>query len=100
MKLNDWLTANYLTVNRFAKNHNLCKESLYSYINGGVPRSNVALKIVKATGGRVALEDLVLSEKLIAKIKLKQQKLRLKMERDKARREEAKRLKEATAAGL
>jgi hypothetical protein len=55
---------------------------------------------VKATGGRVALEDLGLSEKLIAKIQLKQQKLKLKMERDKARREEAKRLKEATAAGL
>jgi hypothetical protein len=65
-----------------------------------VPRSNVALKIVKATGGRVALEDLGLSEKLIEKIKLKQQKLKLKMERDKARREEAKRLKEATSAGF
>lgn len=86
MKLEEWLTANNLTVNRFAKNHNLCKESLYSYVKGGVPRSNVAVKIVKATAGQVTLEDLGLSEKLITKIKAKQQRLREKMERDKAKR--------------
>lgn len=86
MKLDEWLEANHLTVNRFAKNHNLCKESLYKYIKGGVPRSNVAVKIVKATGGRVTLEDLGLSEKLVSKIKIKQQRLKEKMEKEKAKR--------------
>lgn len=100
MKLKDWLTANYLTVNRFAKKHKFYKDSIYSYLKGGVPRSNVAVKIVKATKGHVTLEDLGLSEKLIEKIKLKQEKIKLKMEKDKARKEEAKILKESITPRL
>ena len=50
-----------------------------------VPRSSIALKIVKATAGQVALEDLGLSREAIEKIRLKQQKLRDKKRRQKAR---------------
>lgn len=90
MKLQEWLALKELSVNRFAKHHGLCKESLYTYLKGGVPRSPVALKIVKATGGTVTLEDLKLPEELIAKVRLKQQKLKEKMEKNKARRAAAK----------
>ncbi len=86
MKLDEWLEANHLTVNRFAKNHNLCRESLYRYIRGGVPRSNVAVKIVKATGGNVTLEDLGLSEELISKVRTRQQRLKEKIAKQKETR--------------
>ena len=75
---------------KFAKHHGLCKESLYSYLKGRVPQSNVAVKIAKATGGAVTLEDLRLPQELIVKVRLKQQKLKEKMEKDKARRAAAK----------
>ena len=51
-----------------------------------MPRSTVAVKIVKATGGAVTLEDLKLSDKLIAKVRLKQQRLKEKMEKQKAKK--------------
>lgn len=92
MKLQDWLTLKNLTVNRFARYQGLCKESIYKYIKGQVPRSEVARKIVKATAGEVSFEDLGLSAQAIAKIKLKQQKLRAKMDKEKAKRD-AERLK-------
>ena len=55
-----------------------------------MPQSNVAVKIAKATGGAVTLEDLRLPQELIVKVRLKQQKLKEKMEKDKARRAAAK----------
>lgn len=90
MKLQEWLASKQLSVNRFAKHHGLCKESLYSYLKGRVPQSNVAVKIVKATGEAVTLEDLGLPQELIEKVRLKRQKLKEKMEKDKARRAAAK----------
>ena len=86
MKLEDWLKSRKLSVNRFAKHHGFCKESLYRYLKGTVPRSNVARKIVKATGGEVSLEDLKLPESLIAKIRRGQQKMQEKLIREKEKR--------------
>lgn len=86
MKLNEWLVRNHLNVHRFAKNHNLCGESLYKYVKGGIPRSTVAVKIVKATGGEVSLEDLGLSDSLISKVREKQRRLKKKLEKEKAKR--------------
>jgi hypothetical protein len=40
--------------------------------------ANIAIKIVKATGGEVSLEDLGLDQRAIDKIRLKQQKVREK----------------------
>src|SRR5271156_2902279 len=90
MKLQEWLASKQLSVNRLAKHHGLCKESLYSYLKRRVPQSNVAVKIAKATGGVVTLEDLGLPQELIVKVRLKRQKLKEKMEKDKARRAAAK----------
>ncbi len=90
MKLQEWLASKQLSVNRFAKHHSLCKETLYSYLKGRVPQPKVAVKIAKATGGVVTLEDLGLPQELIVKVRLKQQKLKEKMEKDKARRAAAK----------
>lgn len=86
MKLEEWLVAHHLNVNRFAKNHNLCPDSLYKYIKGGVPSSPVAVKIVKATGGQVTLEELGLDQSLIDKILKKQGKLKEKNAKEKAKR--------------
>jgi hypothetical protein len=46
----------------------------------------VAIKIVKATGGQVTLADLGLPQTLIEKIMKKQGKLKVKKEREKAKR--------------
>lgn len=86
MKLKDWLTFKYISVPKFCKYNDFCEESVYTYIKGGVPRANIAVKIVKATGGEVSLEDLGLDQKTIDKIRLKQQKVREKKERERARR--------------
>ncbi|MGH2611546.1 MAG: hypothetical protein ACRDFB_00685 [Rhabdochlamydiaceae bacterium] len=86
MKLKDWLTFKCISVPKFCKYNDFCEESVYGYIKGGVPRANIAIKIVKATGGEVSLEDLGLDPRTVDKIRLKQQKVREKKEREKARR--------------
>ena len=85
MKLKDWLESKCISVPKFCKYNEFCEESIYAYIKGSVPRTTIALKIVKATGGQVTLEDLGLDEEAIEKVRLKQQKLRDKKERQKAR---------------
>lgn len=64
------------------RGEHLREESVYGYIKGGVPRANIAVKIVKATGGEVSLEDLGVDPRTIDKIRLKQQKVREKKERE------------------
>ena len=86
MKLKDWLTFKCISVPKFCKYNDFCEESVYGYIKGGAPRANIAIKIVKATGGEVSLEELGLDQRTIDKIRLKQQKVREKKEREKARR--------------
>jgi hypothetical protein len=86
MKLKDWLTFKCISVPKFCKYNDFCEESVYGYIKGGVPRANIAIKIVKATGGEVSLEELGLDQRTIDKIRFKQQKVREKKEREKARR--------------
>jgi hypothetical protein len=85
MKLKDWLELKCISVPKFCKYNEFCEESIYAYIKGSVPRTSIALKIVKATGGQVTLEDLGLDQEAIEKVRLKQQKLRDKKERQKAR---------------
>lgn len=85
MKLKDWLKSKCISVPKFCKYNDFCEESIYAYIKGSVPRSSIALKIVKATAGQVSLEDLGLDQESIEKVRLKQQKLRDKKERQKAR---------------
>lgn len=85
MKLKDWLESKCISVPKFCKYNDFCEESIYAYIKGSVPRSSIALKIVKATAGQVSLEDLGLDQESIEKMRLKQQKLRDKKERQKAR---------------
>jgi hypothetical protein len=85
MKLKDWLESKCISVPKFCKYNEFCEESIYAYIKGNVPRSSIALKIVKATAGQVSLEDLGLDQEAIEKVRLKQQKLRDKKERQKAR---------------
>lgn len=85
MKLKDWLESKCISVPKFCKYNDFCEESIYAYIKGSVPRSSIALKIVKATAGQVSLEDLGLDQESIEKVRLKQQKLRDKKERQKAR---------------
>lgn len=85
MKLKDWLESKCISVPKFCKYNEFCEESIYAYIKGSIPRTTIALKIVKATGGQVTLEDLGLDEEAIEKVRLKQQKLRDKKERQKAR---------------
>ena len=85
MKLKDWLESKCISVPKFCKYNEFCEESIYAYIKGNVPRTSIALKIVKATGGQVTLEDLGLDDEAIEKVRLKQQKLRDKKERQKAR---------------
>lgn len=86
MKLKDWLTFKCISVPKFCKYNDFCEESVYGYIKGGIPRANIAIRIVKATGGEVSLEDLGLEQRTIDKIRLKQQKIREKKEREKAKR--------------
>lgn len=86
MKLKDQLTFKCISVPKFCKYNDFCEESVYGYIKGGVPRANIAIKIVKATGGEVSLEELGLDQRTIDKIRFKQQKVREKKEREKARR--------------
>jgi len=86
MKLKDWLDFKRISVAKFCKYNDFCEESIYSYIKGSIPRSNIAMKIVRATGGEVSYEDLCLPEEIIAKIKLKEKKAREKREKEKARR--------------
>lgn len=85
MKLKDWLESKCISVPKFCKYNDFCEESIYAYIKGSVPRSSIALKIVKATAGQVSLEDLGLDQESIEKVRLKQQKLRDKKDRQKAR---------------
>jgi hypothetical protein len=85
MKLKDWLESKCISVPKFCKYNEFCEESIYAYIKGSVPRTSIALKIVKATGGQVTLEDLDLDQEAIEKVRLKQQKLRDKKERQKAK---------------
>ncbi|MBX9744317.1 MAG: hypothetical protein K2X08_03800 [Chlamydiales bacterium] len=85
MKLKDWLESKCISVPKFCKYNDFCEESIYAYIKGSVPRSSIALKIVKATAGQVSLEDLGLGQESIEKVRLKQQKLRDKKERQKVR---------------
>ncbi len=85
MKLKDWLESKCISVPKFCKYNDFCEESIYAYIKGSVPRSSIALKIVKATAGQVSLEDLGLDQESIEKVRLKQQKLRDKKERQKVR---------------
>ena len=68
MKLKDWLVFKCISVPKFCKYNDFCEESVYTYLKGGVPRSNIALKIVKATGGEVTLEELGLDQTTINKI--------------------------------
>jgi hypothetical protein len=98
MKLKDWLIFKCISVPKFCKYNDFCEESIYSYIKGGVPRSNIALKIVKATGGEVSLEDLGLDSQTIEKIRVKQQKIKEKKEREKASR--AAKARETSEAAL
>lgn len=86
MKLKDQLTFKCISVPKFCKYNDFCEESVYGYIKGGGPRANIAIKIVKATGGEVSLEELGLDQRTIDKIRFKQQKVREKKEREKARR--------------
>jgi hypothetical protein len=86
MKLKDWLTFKCISVPKFCKYNDFCEESIYGYIKGGVPRANIAIKIVKATAGEVSLDELGLDQRTIDKIRVKQQKVREKKEREKARR--------------
>lgn len=85
MKLKDWLELKCISVPKFCKYNEFCEESIYAYIKGRIPRSSIALNIVKATAGQVSLEDLGLAQESIEKIRLKQQKIRDKKERQKAR---------------
>lgn len=85
MKLKDWLESKCISVPKFCKYNDFCEESIYAYIKGSVPRSSIALKIIKATAGQVSLEDLGLDQESIEKVRLKQQKLRDKKERQKAK---------------
>ncbi len=85
MKLKDWLESKCISVPKFCKYNDFCEESIYAYIKGSIPRSSIALKIVKSTAGQVSLEDLGLDQDSIEKVRLKQQKLRDKKERQKAR---------------
>ena len=41
-------------------------------VKSRAPRANIAIKIVKATGGEVCLEDLGLDQRTVDKIRLKQ----------------------------
>lgn len=97
MKLKDWLTFKCVTVPKFCKYNDFCEESVYSYIKGAIPRADTAIKIVKATGGDVSLEDLGLNQRTIDKIRFKQQKVREKKEREKAKRLEKASTKEIPA---
>ena len=86
MKLKDWLIFKCISVPKFCKYNDFCEESVYGYIKGAIPRADTAIKIVKATGGEVSLEDLGLNRKIIDKIRIRQQKVREKKEREKAKR--------------
>lgn len=86
MKLIDWLTFKCITVPKFCKYNDFCEESVYGYIKGAIPRADIAVKLIKATGGDVSLEDLGLDQKTIDRIRLKQQKIKEKTEREKAKR--------------
>ena len=88
MKLKDWLELKCISVPKFCKYNEFCEESIYAYIKGSVPRTSIALKIVKATGGQVSLEDLSLDQEAIEKVRIKQQKMRDKKERQKVRNQE------------
>lgn len=88
MKLKEWLDFKCISVPKFCKYNDFCEESIYSYIKGSVPRSNIALKIVKATGGEVSFEDLGLDVQAIERIRIRQQKMRRKKERAKERKAE------------
>ena len=88
MKLKDWLESKCISVPKFCKYNEFCEESIYAYNKGSVPRTSIALKIVKATGGQVSLEDLGLDQEAIEKVRIKQQKLRDKRDRQKARNQE------------
>lgn len=84
MQLKDWLISKKLSVPKFCKYHDLCEESIYNYIKGRIPRSNIAVNIVKATGGEVTLEELGLSVERITKIRIREQKLKEKRAKAKA----------------
>jgi len=86
MKLKDWLDFKHISVAKFCKYNDFCEESVYSYIKGSIPRSNIAMKIFRATGGEVSYEDLGLSTEAITKIRLREKKAREKSEKAKARR--------------
>jgi len=76
MKLKDWLALYNLSVHKFCRYHNICRESIYAYLKGRIPRSDVSKAIVRATRGEVSLEDFGLSKKITTRSKPKKQKPR------------------------
>ena len=86
MRLKEWLQLKDYSVPRFCKFNDFCEESIYSYLKGKVPRSNVAVQVEKATQGEVTLEDLGVPAKVIAKIRLKAQKAKERREQARARK--------------
>ncbi len=83
MKLKDWLDFKCISVAKFCKYNDISAESIYGNLKGNVPRSNVAVKIFRATSGEVSYEDLGLSQEAISRIKFKEKKRARKVRRQK-----------------
>jgi len=86
MRLKEWLQSKGFSVPKFCKYNDVCEESIYRYFKGKVPRSNIAVRIVKATQGEVTFEDLGVPANIIAKIQLKAQKARERRQQAKLRK--------------
>jgi predicted transcriptional regulator len=62
MKLKDYLEKYEINVTAFCQLVNLSRTQLYRIINGQEPKLSTAIRIVKATYGKVKFEDLVSNE--------------------------------------
>jgi hypothetical protein len=65
--LKEWLRKNRISIYAFSKITGICQHSLASYVNGKVPRINIAYKIYQETGKQVSLESLGTDEKTLKK---------------------------------
>lgn len=58
MKIEDYLYEMRLTPNEFAIQVGISTCAVYRYMNGRVPRFDIARKIEKNTKGKITMEDL------------------------------------------
>ncbi len=58
MTLDEYMKKHCISPGKFCRKLEISHASLHKYRRGGVPRLDIALKIVRATNGEVTIQDL------------------------------------------